>query len=29
MCTWAHKYSMYKVQMVITNLPECSISFKN
>ena len=29
MCTWAHKYNMYKVQkIVITNLPECSISFK-
>ena len=29
MCTWAHKYNMYKVQIVITNLPECSILFKN
>ena len=24
-----HKYNMYKVQIVITNLPECSILFKN
>ena len=29
MCTWAHKYNMYKVQIVIKNLPECSILFKN
>ena len=29
MCTWAHKYNMYKVQIVIINLPECSILFKN
>ena len=29
MCTWAHKYNMYKVQIVITNLPEHSILFKN
>ena len=25
MCTWAHKYNMYKVQIVISNLSECSI----
>ena len=28
MCTWVHKHNMYKVQIVIANLPECCISFK-
>ena len=27
-CIWAHEYNMYKVQIVINNLPQCSISFK-